>query len=86
MRIISNRRENFEPSQGVGCRLSSEMAAMPERDGRIGDRLVAAGVLTIQQAELVARAQRGSQQRFGETAVALAFATQESVDAVLASQ
>jgi capsular exopolysaccharide synthesis family protein len=88
MRIISNRRENFEPSQGIGGRPSSVigMAPVAERAGRIGDRLVAAGVLTAQQAELVARAQRGSQQRFGETAIALDFATQESVDAVLASQ
>ena len=86
MRIISNRRENFEPSLGLEGPPLGKLAASAERHGSIGERLVAAGVLTVQQAELTARTQRGSQQRFGETAVALGFATQEAVDSVLASQ
>lgn len=53
---------------------------------RIGDLLIAGGVLTPAQVEHVSRAQRASGQRFGETAVGLGFAGQEAVDRALARQ
>lgn len=53
---------------------------------RIGAILVARGIVKPEQAEQIARAQRGTRQRFGEAAVALGFASQEAVDAALASQ
>ncbi len=53
---------------------------------RIGDLLIARGALLPDQADHVARAQQGSRQRFGETAVALGLASQDAIDAVLASQ
>ncbi len=86
MRILSSHRDNVEPIDGRIDRSSEPRIAANEALDRIGERLVAAGVVLPEQAEQVARAQRGSQQRFGETAVALGFASQEAVDAVLASQ
>lgn len=94
MRILSSYRDNIAPIDSRFNRSSEPRIAANrafDRMGddigdRIGERLVAAGVVLAEQAEQIARAQHGSQQRFGETAVALGFASQDAVDAVLASQ
>ncbi|MFZ4689199.1 MAG: polysaccharide biosynthesis tyrosine autokinase [Polymorphobacter sp.] len=86
MRILSSYRSNVQPIDRRGSRGFEPATAIPETRYRIGEQLVAAGVVTPEQAEQIARAQRGSQQRFGEIAVALGFATQDAVDNVLARQ
>ena len=60
-------------------------AATP-RGQRLGELLVERGVLSHQQAEQVARAQRGSGTRFGDTAVALGFADADAINSAVASQ
>ncbi len=69
----------------------TEVATFPGRGAndeadRLGDLLIGAGVLTPAQVDHVARAQRASGARFGETAVTLGFASQEAVDRALARQ
>jgi protein-tyrosine kinase len=86
MRILSPRRDNIQPFDRQASRAAEMPAASADSIRRIGDELVAAGVLLAEQAEQIARAQRGSKQRFGEMAVELGFASQAAVDAVLASQ
>ncbi len=87
MRIYSSQRAIVDPveTRGDGYSPPSGTAA---GDGarNIGALLVSGGFITAEQAEQVARAQRASGGRFGDTAVALGFASQDAVDAVLASQ
>lgn len=54
--------------------------------GRIGMRLVTAGALTELHVDQILRTQAASGGRFGETAVALGFVEQATVDAILAGQ
>lgn len=86
MRIYSTQRNFHEPLAGRPDGRAEPREAANEDSGRLGALLVAAGVLSEEQAEQTARAQQGSLARFGETAVALGFATQADVDAALASQ
>jgi chain length determinant protein tyrosine kinase EpsG len=86
MRILSSYRSNVQPIDGRASHVFETPTAKPEPHNRIGEQLVAAGIVSSEQAEQIARAQRGSQQRFGEIAVALGFASQDAVDAVLARQ
>ncbi len=84
MRIQSARHDNVAAIDRRPAPVDN-FAGNGEPD-RIGALLVARGVITPEQAEQVSRAQRGTRQRFGETAVALGFASQDAVDAALASQ
>lgn len=95
MRIYSSTQSNVEalddrrqarPGEGLVGPANDAAGTIAEDGGRLGALLVARGVITAEQAEQIARAQRGSHTRFGETAVALGFATQDAVDAALASQ
>lgn len=86
MRIISSFRGNVQPIDRRVSHVFEPASANPEPYNRIGEQLVAAGIVSKEQAEQVARAQRGSRQRFGEIAVALGFVSQDAVDAVLARQ
>lgn len=69
-----------------GAEMRIVTRATAATSGRLGDILVARGVLRPEQAEQVARAQRGSGARFGDTAVALGFADRAMVEAALAQQ
>lgn len=90
MRIQSLSRPETAPPAAVPLtRIDLRAAAAPARPQpveRLGDLLLAQGVLTAEQAEQVARAQRGTGARFGDTAVALGFVDRRSVDAALARQ
>lgn len=90
MRIQSLRRNpEFEvrPAATASSVARLDDAAAPESlNLRLGELLVARAALSFDQAEQVARAQRGSGTRFGETAVALGFVDQALVNAALASQ
>lgn len=88
MRIYSSQRAFAEPGDDEGVRyLDPAGAANQGGSGeRLGALLVAGGVITALQAEQIARAQRASAARFGDTAVALGFASQAAVDTALASQ
>lgn len=86
MRIYSTQRSFHEPLAGRPDGRNEPRDGAHEDIGRIGSLLIAAGVLSADQAEQVARAQSGNGARFGETAVALGFAAQVDVDAALASQ
>ena len=81
MRIHSTRREVIDWPAPVA-------PPPPPRDdsGRIGMRLVAAGALTQLQVDQILRTQSAGGGRFGETAVALGFVEQPTVDAILAGQ
>lgn len=90
MRIQSLRRNpEFEvkPASLVSSAAHISGDIQPESlNLRLGELLVARTALSFDQAEQVARAQRGSGTRFGETAVALGFVDQAIVNAALASQ
>ncbi len=86
MRIYSTQRNFHEPVARPAHGRGEAREPVQDDAGRIGALLVAAEVLSAEQAEQVARAQQGAQTRFGETAVALGFATQADVDMALASQ
>jgi receptor protein-tyrosine kinase len=86
MRIYSTQRNFHEPVAGPAHGRAEARDAIHDNASRIGQLLVAAGVLTTEQAEQVAGAQQGTAARYGETAVALGFATQSDVDVALANQ
>jgi capsular exopolysaccharide synthesis family protein len=94
MRIQSSHcdepyRGNVEPIDPPTNRVGERSPIDPMAEGnagRIGDLLIAAGMLLPDQADSIERAQRASGQRFGETAVALGLTSQDSVNAALASQ
>lgn len=86
MRIQSARQFNVESIDRRALGAIGRQSVDAPESARIGELLVDRAVIRPEQAEQIARAQRGSSQRFGETAVALGFATQEAVDAALASQ
>src|SRR5581483_11998661 len=59
---------------------------MAERYQRLGDALVASGIITNLQLSLVLAAQRTSNQRMGQIVVAKGFATEEQITKLLAEQ
>ncbi len=63
-------------------------AVKPQREPRIGEMLVAAGVMTEAQVDRVLELQRHPDEkgRFGEISIRLGFAKKEQVDEVLARQ
>lgn len=89
MRIYNSQRLILEPvgpvSASAGHPVAERLAANADIVS-IGALLVDRGVILPDQAEQIARTQRGTGARFGETAVALGFASQDAVDAALASQ
>ena len=86
MRIYSSRLQSGAFDDGDAVADPGGFDTVNEDFGRIGALLVASRAMTREQAEQVARAQRGTGERFGETAVALGFATQPAIDAALARQ
>jgi capsular exopolysaccharide synthesis family protein len=88
MRIQSPYRDNVAPIDSrVHHEFNPGIDSAPGHDAEsIGALLVARGVILPGHAEQIAQAQRSSGQRFGATAVTLGLASQDAVDAALASQ